>query len=66
MATTTVFHVLEEDSDRSLEVFLNKDDMIFLQAGNLEDGYSDSGFVLMTKEDALALAEELKRLAAQL
>jgi hypothetical protein len=67
MATTTVFHVLEEGSERSLEVFINKDQMIYLQAGLLDEPHQEySGYVLMTKDDALALSEELKRLAEML
>lgn len=67
MGTSTVFHVFEEGSERSLEVFINKDDMIYLQAGELDKPQLEySGYVLMTREDALALSEELKRLAEML
>lgn len=50
-----------------MEVFINKDDMIYLQAGELDKPQLEySGYVLMTREDALALSEELKRLAEML
>ncbi len=41
--------------------------MIYLQAGLLDEPHQEySGYVLMTKDDALALSEELKRLAEML
>jgi hypothetical protein len=67
MGTNTVFHVFEEGSERSLEVFIGNDGKINLQAGLLNDPQLEySGYVLMTKEDALELSEELKRLAEML
>lgn len=67
MGINRIFFAYEEGTERGLKVFINTDDQIYIETGivDSQDSYCN-GFVCLSKQDALALAEELKRLADQL
>lgn len=57
----------EKNLDCKLRIFLNYEDRIYIETGDLDmDELSYKGFVTLDKSDALALIEELQRLVSEI
>lgn len=67
MATNRRLRIIDETSDSSqeLEVYVNDRCRIYLQVGQLDECYY-SGYITLSKEDALELAQELNNLANEM